>query len=75
MKFWGAILEHFGLLFGTKNGQARHQNMIGKTIQKIMEKQVKWRPKVMNIHEQSMTNPSVIHNENMMFCHLGPLFS
>ena len=24
------ILEHFGLLFGTKNGQKRHQNMIGK---------------------------------------------
>ena len=38
MKFWGAILEHFGLLFGTKNGQKRHQNMIGKTIQKNMKK-------------------------------------
>ena len=47
MKFWGAILEHFGLLFGTKNGQKRHQNMIGKMIQKNMKKRSS---NVMRVH-------------------------
>jgi len=27
MMLLGAILEHFGLHFGAKNGQKRHQNM------------------------------------------------
>ena len=38
MKFWGAFLEHFGILFGTKNGQKRHQNM---TMKKVKEKDPK----------------------------------
>ena len=30
----GAILEHFGLNFGTKNDQKRHQNMSMKKVKK-----------------------------------------
>ena len=32
MIFLGAILEHFGLHFGTKNEQKRHQNMSMKKV-------------------------------------------
>ena len=34
MTFLGAILEHFGLHFGTQNDQKRHQNMSMKKVQK-----------------------------------------
>ena len=34
MTFLGAILEHFGLHFGTKNGQKHHQNMSMKKVKK-----------------------------------------
>ena len=34
MMFLGAILEHFGLHFGTQNDQKRHQNMSMKKVKK-----------------------------------------
>ena len=35
MMFLDAILEHFGLHFGTKNGQKRNQNTSMKKVKKI----------------------------------------
>ncbi len=34
MKFLGAILEHFGLHVGTKNGQKRYRHMSMKKVKK-----------------------------------------
>ena len=40
MKFWGAILEDFGILFGTGNAQKWHQIIIRNTIKPKHEKKV-----------------------------------
>ena len=41
MMFLGAILEHFGLHFGTKNDQKLNQNMSIKKVKKKDPKQIR----------------------------------
>ncbi len=42
MVFMGAILEHFGLHFGTTNDQKRHQNMSMKKVKEKGQKNLSW---------------------------------